>query len=275
MRVNLVNVPVTVIDANGAPVGGLRARDFQLTELGRPQVIRVFQHDASRPLSIVLAMDTSLSVHKDLSLEKQAARTFVHSLLRPADRVELLAFAGDVTEYVPFTNDLRRIDRGIGRLHGEGPTALYAAVAAGAEKLAARGGRKAIVVVSDGGNSMPGADYDQARAAALQAKASIESIIIVPIAASAGRNLAGEHALIQMSRDTGGQYFYVERPAQLAGAFARVSRALRAEYLLSYYSADSPRGPEFRRIHVQMTDPVLEGEYRLHYRAGYYAVPAP
>lgn len=275
MQVNLVNVPVTVIGPSGTPVRGLRARDFRLTEDGRAQAIRVFQQSASRPVAIVLAIDTSLSVHQRLSLEKQAAHAFVHSLLRPADQLELLAFAGDVTEAVPFTNDLRRVDRGIDRLHGEGPTALYAAVATGAEKLAGRDGRKIIVVVSDGGNSMPGADYDQARAAALQARASIESIIIVPIAASAGRNLAGEHALIQMSRDTGGQYFYVADPAQLAGAFAQVSRALRAEYLLGYYPATSPRGPEFRRIHVQMTDPVLEGEYRLQHRAGYYAVPAP
>lgn len=275
VHVDLVNVPVTVIGASGDAVRGLRAQDFTLTEDGRPETIRLFQQDASRPLAIVLAMDTSLSVHKDLALEKQAADQFVHSLLRPADRVELLAFAGSVTERVPFTSDLRQIDRGLARLHGVGPTALYGAIERAADNLRPMPGRRVILVVSDGDNSMPGVNYGRALAAALRARASIESIIIVPIAASAGRDLAGEHALIQLSQDTGGQYFYVEDPARLDQAFAQVSRSLRNEYLLGYYPADRPAAGAFHSIHLQMANPALNGEYQLHYRAGYYADPRP
>lgn len=275
VKVNLVNVFLSVNDASGAPVGGLQKRDFVLSENGHPETIRVFERDSSLPLSIALAIDTSLSVHKDLVLEKQAAHEFVHTLVRPADQLDLLAFAGDVTEYVPFTSDLHRIDRAIDRLNGIGPTALYDAIYLAAQKLETHSGRKVIVVVSDGDNSMPGVDYEAARKAALQSQAMIESIIIVPIAASAGRDTGGEHALIQLSSDTGGKYFYVQQPGELAAAFRKVSEDLRAEYLLGYYPAAIKSDSDFRRIHVALTNPGLNAEYSLHYRTGYYAIVAP
>lgn len=278
VHVNLVNVPVTVIGASGAPVRGLRKQDFILTEDGQVQTIRLFEPEASRQLSLVLAIDTSVSVRKDLGLEKQSAYIFIHSLLRPTDKLELLAFAGEVTEAVPFTHNLREIDRGLNRLHGDGPTALYEAIAHGGEDLRPLPGRRVLVVVSDGANSMPGVDFAAARTAALRAQASIESIILVPIAANAGRDLGGEHALIQLSRDTGGQYFYVSSPAQLPDALAHVSQALRSEYLLGYYPASAQAGAPsqhgFRQIQVRMTNPALNEEYRLHYRTGYYASAA-
>lgn len=278
VRVDLVTVPLTVIGASGGPIGGLRPQDFTLTENGHPETIHLFEQNSSRPLSVVLAIDTSLSVHKDLRLEKQAAYGFLHSLLRPSDQVELVGFAGDVTNIVPFTSNLRRLDQGLKQMHGDGPTALYEAMQRGSQDLQFLSGRRVIVVVSDGSNSMAGVDYRQAREAALRARASIESVILVPIAASAGRDLGGEHALIQLSRDTGGQYFYVRSSSELPTALAELSQSLRSEYLLGYYPALPERGTElsndgFRRIHVQMKNPTLNAECRLYYRTGYYTNP--
>ena len=78
--------------------------------------------------------------------------------------------------------------------------------------------------------------YEQAIEQAQRAGAIIYSIIIVPIAADAGRNTGGEHALIQMSEDTGGKYYYVEDPSDLEPAFRHVSDDLRTQYLLGYYA---------------------------------------
>lgn len=275
VRVNLVTVPLTVIGANGGPISGLRPQDFTLTENGHPETIRLFEQNSSRPLSVVLAIDTSLSVHKDLSLEKQAAYGFLHALLRPTDRVELLGFAGEVTEIVPFTSNIRRLDQGLKQMHGEGPTALYEAVVRGSQEVQWLQGRRIIVVISDGSNSMTGVDYRQAREAALRARASIESVILVPIAASAGRDLGGEHALIQLSRDTGGQYFYARASGELPDALTQLSQSLRSEYLLGYYpvSVETRLADGFRQIHVQMKNSMLNAEYRLHCRTGYYANP--
>lgn len=269
--VRLVNVFVTVTDANGFPVRGLNKEDFSITEDGHPETVRVFDRESEMPLSIVLAIDTSLSVHKDLGLEKEAAHDFVHSLLRPQDRLELLSYAAEVQEFVPFTNDLRRMDRGIDQMHGIGPTALYDAIYQGATDLTGMPGRKVMVVVGDGDNSMKGVSYDDARRQALRAQAMVYSLIIVPIAASAGRDTGGEHALIQLSDDTGGKYVYVEGPRQLQAAFARVSDDLRTQYLLGYYPVPHTGDPDFRQTQVHLAGPFQGAQYQLRYRMGYYA----
>lgn len=281
VQVNLVNVPVTVTDADGRPVAGLVREDFALAEDDHPETIRFFQANATQPLSIVVAIDTSASVRADLPLARQAAYDFAQSLLRPGDRLALMGFAADVVEVVPFTGNLRRFGHGLRTLHGGGPTALYAAIVRAAKDLQPLSGRKVVVVVSDGSNSVAGTDYQQARTAALHAQASVESIILVPIDASAGRDLGGEHAMIQLSRDTGGQFFYVDAARQLQDGMAHLSLALRSEYLLGYYpvmakaKAEKNPGPNtFRRIWVSMAGPARDRKYRLVYRTGYYARPA-
>jgi Ca-activated chloride channel family protein len=273
--VNLVNVPVSVVDRYGQPVTGLHRDDFSLTEDGHPETIRVFQATAVHPLSMVMAIDTSVSVRRDLPFAKQAAADLAKSLLDRDDRVELLGFAGEVTQVVPFTGNLHELDHGLRTLHGDGPTALYGAITQAGNDLASHSGRKVIVVISDGSNSVDGVDYDQARTAALEAQASIESVILVPIGANAGRDLGGEHALIQLARDTGGQYFYADGAAPIQDAMTRLSLGFRSEYLLGYYptqtDAMSSDAGGFRTIQLRLVNPALSGAYRLQYRTGYYA----
>ena len=97
------------------------------------------------------------------------------------------------------------------------------------------------------------------------------SIIIVPIFADAGRNTGGEHALIQMSEDTGGKYYYVEDPKDLEPAFRHVSDDLRTQYLLGYYAPQKSGDSSFRRIKVTLADAGLGDKYSLRYRSGYFA----
>lgn len=269
---NLVNVPASVLDRQSQPVSGLHRDDFSLTEDGHPETIRVFQVMDVHPLYMVMAIDTSVSVRKDLPFAKHAAAELASSLLGRDDRVELLGFAGNVSRVVPFTENLHELDHGLRALHGDGPTALYAAIVRAANDLASRPGRKVIVVISDGSNSVDGVDYDQARTAVLRAQASIESIILEPIGANAGRDLGGEHALIQLARDTGGQYFYADGANPLQDAMTRLSLGLRSEYMLSYYpTQQSAVAGGFRRIQLRLTNPALSRAYRLRYRTGYYA----
>ena len=255
-------------------MSGLQRGDFSLDEDGNPRVISVFQATAVHPLSMALAIDTSLSVRKDLPFAKQAAAGLAASLLGHDDHVELLGFAGEVTQLVPFTGNLQKLDHGLRTLHGDGPTALYAAIVRAANDLSSYTGRKVILVISDGSNSVDGIDYDQARTAALRAQASIESMILEPIGANAGRDLGGEHALIQLSHDTGGQYFYAAGARQLQDAMTRLSLGLRSEYLLGYYSeprAANGTASGFRKIQLRLSNSALNRAYRLRYRTGYYA----
>ncbi|MBV9086075.1 MAG: VWA domain-containing protein, partial [Acidobacteriaceae bacterium] len=246
---------------------------FQLLEDGIPQDIRIFGRESELPLSIVLAIDTSLSTRKDLKLELESARAFAHSILRPQDGLALYQFSERVDELVPFTADLKRVDHGIERVHVGSATALYDALFLGAESLENRRGRKVMVVITDGGDTVSRVDYPEALREAQQSECIVYSIIMVPIEASAGRNTGGEHALIQISNDTGGKAYYAESIQQIDRAFHRISDELRTQYLLAYYPKQRLSESDFRRLEVKVTPPADSGlalPLRVHHRTGYY-----
>ncbi len=257
VHARLVNVALNVVDAHGAPVGGFDKKDFRLFEDGREQKIAVFEREATSPLSIVLAIDSSETVLTSDRLERQAAQHFVRAILREQDELDLMDFSDTVREIVPFTNQTKRVEQGLNALEQGDETALYNAVFLASDRLAATsqaaGRRRVLVVISDGGDSIQGGEkYEQAVAEAQRADAIIYSIIIVPIASDAGRNTGGEHALIQMSEDTGGKYYYVEDPRDLEPAFQHVSDDLRTQYLLGYYAPQGAGDGGFRRIKVTL-----------------------
>jgi Ca-activated chloride channel family protein len=268
MDVKLVNVFVNVTDRNGALVGGLAREDFFLAEDDRPQQIAVFERQSELPLNLTLAIDTSGSVRKDMDQEADAARRFAHALLRPQDQMSLLQFATDVKELTPFTNKLSQIDHGLGQLKGDYATALYDAIYLGAERLGPRQGRKVLVLISDGGDTVHGTTYAGALEQALRNEVMIYSLIDVPVAASAGRDLGGEHALITLAEQTGGKSFYVDQGG-LDKAFARISDDLRTQYLLGYYPHNQEPGRAFHRIQVTVPRAAAQN-FNLSFRTGYY-----
>jgi Ca-activated chloride channel family protein len=270
VNVRLVNVFVNVTDAQGAPVPGLTQKDFALSEDGHPQKISYFERQTNVPLSIVMAIDTSGSTRKDIPLETAAAREFVQSLLRPADRLGLMDFNSDVREVVPFTSNVRLIEAGLRHLDFGPATALYDAVYLASQRLQPRHGRKVLVLISDGGNTKSDVDYSQALEAARRGQVMIYSIIDVPIQADAGRDTDGEHAMITLSQETGGQSYYANA-GDLREAFRKVSEDLRTQYLLGYYPSSKRRGNEFRTISVRLTHAGgADGPYKVQNRAGYY-----
>ena len=266
--VKLVNLFVNVTDKNGTIVGGLARDDFAVSEDGRPQQIAVFERQSELPLNITLAIDTSGSVKKDMADEADAARRFAHAIMRPQDQMSLLQFATYVNELTPFTNKVALIDRGLSQLHSDFATALYDAIYLGSDRLGPREGRKVLVLVSDGGDTAKNTTYPQALEQALRNEVMIYSIIDVPIEASAGRDLGGEHALITLAEQTGGKSFYVS-DGGLDKAFARVSDDLRTQYLLGYYPRNQEPGRSFHR--VQITIPrAAPDAFNIRHKTGYY-----
>lgn len=248
--VKLVNVYVTVTDQQGAPIGDLTKNDFSLSEDGVPQKISVFSKESQLPLSIVLAVDTSSSTRKDIRLELEAARKFIHSIIRPQDAISLYAFATDVSEMVSFTSKLHQIDSAINQVQVGGATSLYDAIYLASKTLMKREGRKVLVLITDGGDTASTVDYKEALRAAQQSEALVYSLIDVPVEASAGRNTGGEHALIQISHDTGGKYYYASNIFELDKAFEQISDELRTQYLLAYYPIERRAASDFRQIDV-------------------------
>ncbi len=280
VQVRLVSLFVNVTDARGAPVPDLAKENFALSEDGLPQTISVFEKDTNVPLSLVLAIDTSGSTRRDMSAEQHAGRDFAQALLTPKDQLALFDFNSDVREVVPFTNSVHRIESGLGSL-GHGPaTAFYQAVYLAAQTLAPRTGRKVLVVISDGGNTVKGTSYDEALAASQQSDVIIYSIIDTPVEADAGRDTAGEHAMIVLSQETGGRSFYVDQGG-LPAAFRKVSDDLRTQYLLAYYPQRGglPTNPlntgsQFHSIHVVLRNTPPGAQDTPHYRSGYYRTAA-
>jgi Ca-activated chloride channel family protein len=270
VNVKLVNIFTTVTDENGAPIGGLKKDDFTVYEDGELQKIAIFDRQSGLPLSIVLQIDSSLSTRKDLPLELESARRFAQTILRPVDAMSIYQFSDIVDEVQGFTSNLRTLDRAIGRVQASGATAVFDAVYLGAQALSKREGRKVLVIITDGGDTASHVDYGEALRAAQISEAIVYPIIMVPIEASAGRETGGEHALIQMSRDTGGRFYYASSIRQLDQAFREISDELRTQYLLAYYPPKSAHG-DFRRLKVEVKSSAApDTEMRARYRAGYY-----
>lgn len=277
----LVNITVNAVDANGSPVGGLTQADFAVKEDGKAQTIAFFDKESKTPLSVVLAVDGSESVLTNERLEKDASKKFVKALIRTgpkdADELDLIAFSDSATELVSFTNDVRRIGSGLDSLPRGAATAMYDAVFVASKRLGetstADGRRRVLVMITDGGDTTHGVGYERAVAEAQRNGVAVYPLIVVPIAADAGRNTGGEHALIQMAADTGGKYYYVLDPKELPKAFAKLSDDLRTQYVVGYYAPVATvrsRRDGFRAVAISLTDPLTAGKVSLRYRAGYY-----
>jgi Ca-activated chloride channel family protein len=271
VNVKLVNVFVTVTDEHGSPIAGLSKDNFVLREDDRLQKIAIFDKESALPLSIVLAVDTSLSTRRDLPLELASARRFAHAIVRPVDGLAVYAFSEIVDEVVPFTSDLKRIDKGVDHLRMGSATALYDALFVASQSLEHRQGRKVLVVITDGGDTVSKVDYREALRTAQEAEAIVYSIIVVPVEASAGRDTGGEHALIQLSEDTGGRYFYATSVPQLDAAFHQISDELRTQYLLAYYPSQPLSDSDFRHLGVTVQGVPDSSSMKVRHRTGYYS----
>ena len=269
LDVKLVNLFVNVTDKTGAIVGGLAREDFKVYEDGRLQEIAVFERQSELPLNLTLAIDTSGSTAKDLYIEQDASKRFIHALLRQQDQMSLLEFATDVRQLVPFTNRISQLDHGLGSLRVGDATALYDAIYLGSEGLARREGRKVLVLVSDGGDTVQSTTYAEALEKALRSEVMIYSIIDVPIEASAGRDTGGEHALITLAEQTGGKSFYASEGG-LDKAFEKVSEDLRTQYLVGYYPRNQEPGRNFHRLQVSVPRAAPDA-FNIRYKTGYYS----
>lgn len=269
LNVKLVSVFVNVTDRNGAIVGGLTKNDFAVFEDGRPQKIAVFERVSELPLNLTIAIDTSGSVQKDLNAEADAAHKFAGDILRPQDRMSVMQFATTVSVLTPFTDKVSLVDRGLKRLHKDFATALYDAIVQGSDALGKHDGRRALIVISDGDDTLKDNTYGDALEHALRNEVMIYSLIDVPIEASAGRDTGGEHTLITLAEQTGGKYFYVSQQG-LDATFKQVSEDLRTQYLIGYYPQKQAPGVDFHHIAVTIPRAAQEN-FHLRYRMGYYA----
>jgi Ca-activated chloride channel family protein len=268
-NVSLVRVVATVKTAAGAIVGTLGKDDFEVYDNGVKQQIAVFEHQTDQKLSVVLLVDTSGSTAKELKYESDSSSRFFHVLLgegNAQDVAALYTFNWEIREQQPFSRDVRAFDNRLKVMHGEAGTAMYDAVYLAAQKLEGREGRKVIVVVTDGGDTVSKLTVHKALEEAQLADAVIYAIVVVPITNEAGRNIGGEHALDFMAKGTGGRIF-MPTIGTLDKAFADIITELRTQYLVGFYPQNVPVTKKaFHTLDVR----VKSQDLRVSARNGYY-----
>src|SRR5882757_2292495 len=267
VNVNLVNVLVSVLDEKNRPAPDLPREAFHLFEEGVGQKIDKFESETSQPLDLAIMIDSSLSAHKEISFEQEAAAHFIRQVLRPGDRLSVFAFDEDVRQLAGFSDNVAELQSAVRRIPAGAGTSIYDAVLLGARALERRGDdrRRVIILVTDAGETTSTSDFDAARKEAVRSNALLYTIVIRPVKNESGRNTAGEHALETMTDTTGGAMFYPDTPQELGAIFDRIDRELRTQYLLAYYP--TPRGPAntYRSI-VVTVDP---SSYHVRHRKSY------
>jgi len=270
--VKLVRLLVSVKDSLGNVVGSLDAKDFSVYDCGVKQNIAKFERQTELPLSISLLVDTSGSTAKDLSFEVTSADRFFKTLLgqgNPKDAAALYSFNESVFEVRGFTRQQSRLSADLRTLRPSSGTSLYDAILLASEAMGNREGRHVIVVVTDGGDTTSRIKYADALEGVHLADAVVYPIVVVPITNNAGRNTGGEHALVQIARDSGGRTFEPTVGAELDQAFADIIRDLRTQYMIAYYPQDLPAdAPRFHPVRLVMT----RADLRPQTRTGYYGV---
>jgi len=272
VNTNLVEVLASVLDAHGEPVIGLTQDQFQLSEEGVQQKIVRFEAQTNRPLDLVLMVDSSASEFEDLRFEDEAAARFIREIVRPADRLAVFEFDEDVTELADFSNDVPMLQSAVRRIRPGSGTSMFDALVLASQELKRRpeGRRRAMILVTDAGETTSEASFEQARRAAIASDALLYPIIVRVVKSENGRNTAGEHALITIQDDTGGGMFFLDDLRQISSVFDRIDRELRTQYLLGYYPTPQPPPGTYRRIELKVRNGDL-----VHYRKEYLSAGAP
>jgi Ca-activated chloride channel family protein len=270
VSVNLVNVLVSVLDDNNRPAPDLPVEAFQIFEEGVQQKIEVFESETKQPLDIALMIDASLSAHKEISFEQQAAAHFIAQVLRPDDHLSVFAFDENVKQIAGFSDNVKTLQSAVQKIPEGAGTSIYDALLLGSNALQRRkeDRRRVIILVTDGGETTSRSDFEAARKAAVRANTLLYSIIVRPVKNESGRNTAGEHAIETITDTTGGAIFFPDTPQDLDVIFDRIDRELRTQYRLGYYP--NPGGPAntYRTIQVKVLD-----NYKVRHRKTYLTGP--
>lgn len=230
----VVKAYVSVLDGNGKPVRGLTKENAVLLENGQQMSIDSMATTGTgggrEPLSLAIVIDQSMSMSGEKIVHaKESVLRFI-ALMEPGDRAALIAFSDTVALLEPLTSDRDRLTSAVKSIEPEGHTALYDAVAQGAEALKDVPGRKAVVVLTDGIANRGSLDIHQAIAEAVK---DYVSVTVIGLGADVRTT-----RLERIGQETGGAYFFTPSPSGLAEIYEAVSRRIRNEYVVMYRTQD-------------------------------------
>ncbi len=298
VETNLTNILFTAADKQKRFVSNLKRADIRVLEDGVPQEIFTFQPNVDLPLSLAILIDTSGSEERTLPEEKAAARSFLETVVRAnKDEAAIVSFTGEVTLEQGLTGNIGRLRRAIdqvefvppsGYIGGgvvvggtppisgtqqalAGSTAIWDAIWATSNELlsdAAEHTRRAIILLTDGDDTISQVHMQDAINRALKADALIYAIGI------GDRYQFGinEGALKKITEGTGGRAYFPRNERELRDSFVQIQNDLREQYLVAYSSSNKTRDGLYRRVAIEIVNPETRKEnLRLNYRPGYFA----
>jgi VWFA-related protein len=261
-----VRLPITVVDKKGNFVPGLTKDDFFVLEDHVSQQIETFSDDFGETLPLYLAvlMDTSPSTAGKVKFEQESAMNFIHSIVRPRkDRVLFATFDHEINLRQDFTDKLDLVDRAVSGVKTLGnQTALYDAIWQFCdEKLRSAVGRRVLVVITDGEDTYSRANIRDAIDIAQRTETTIFAIstkagflATVPGVEAGQVREKKDRDLVTLADETGGMAFFTGDMLSLERSFNRISKELRAQYLVTYKPLNDRYDGSFRKIDVKLAE---------------------
>jgi VWFA-related protein len=269
----LVQINVTVTDPLNRFVTGLEKEHFKLFEDKVEQSILQFSSEDA-PLSIGLVFDTSGSMGPKLQKSRQAAAQFFKTA-NPEDEFFLIEFNDRPELVVPFTADTEEIQNRLTFAQSKGRTALLDGVYMAMNQMKkARNPRKAILIISDGGDNNSRYTESEIKNTVREADVQIYGIGIFEAMGARGRTpeeLSGPGLLSEIAELTGGRSYNVENLNELADIAAKIGIELRNQYVLYYTSKNQTRDGKYRHVNVKLVQPRGLPPLKAFFRLGYYA----
>lgn len=272
--VPLVLIPVHVTNSIGASVTNLSRKDFRILEDGVEQKIESFALEDA-PISVGFVFDDSGSMYHKIRKAAEAASAFFQ-VSNPSDEFFLIEFNDRAKMVVPFTTDCGLIYKRIARARPMGRTSLLDAVhKAMFQMKRAQNSRRAILILSDGGDNRSRYTEAEIKRAVREADVQIFAMGVFDLSGSrrlTPEELNGPRLLADLAEQTGGKAFTVENINDLPGVCTRIGNELRSRYVLGYSPTNSVRDGKYRRIKVELSMPRAGPVLNVYNRQGYYAL---
>jgi Ca-activated chloride channel family protein len=269
----LVLIPVSVLDPIGRYILSLEKDNFKVFEDKVEQEITQFS-DEDAPLSLGIVFDTSGSMGSKLAKSREAVAQVLKTA-NPEDEFFVIQFNDRPELTMPFTTDTAEIQNRLIFTQSKGRTALLDGVYMAMNQMKkARNPRKAILIISDGGDNSSRYTETEVKKNVREADVQIFALGIFEPMGSRGRTseeMGGPALLGELANETGGRHFEVGNLAELPDVAEKIALALRKQYVLGYTPKNSARDGKYRRVQVRLAKTAGLGTLRAIFRTGYYA----
>ncbi|MBV8829319.1 MAG: VWA domain-containing protein [Acidobacteriaceae bacterium] len=272
VNTTFVLVPVTVTDHQNRFVLGLDRQNFELAEDGTEQIIKEVSGEDS-PLSVGLLVDTSGSMGMKLEISRRAVQEFLKTM-NSSDEAFLIEFSDQAKLVSGFSSNMETVQKRLSSLRSGGLTALLDAVHMGLREMKqAKNPRKALLIISDGGDNNSRYSMTEIRELVREADIQVYSMGVFEssMMGLSVAELSGPHLLARISESTGGRVFSAGQDSDLPSIARRIGIELRNQYVLAYYPSNHDRDGKYRKIEVTLKPPDGLPPIQARWRSGYYA----